>query len=152
MTWESNNISAQRPNSSFPFFTWAWTLGLGLRLVNTTNLEFWYLSPNNDRTVPWLLQLSKVKQILNCEGQLCSDSASAAQCSGVRRPEEIRDIEDIGDILLHLGSRQCSDGGMGHAQTEKISGVNKEIKPFFKEENAAFRLQNTAVIFKAIQF
>ena len=45
--------------------------------------------------------------------------ASAAQCGGVRRPEEIGDIVDI---LLDLGSRQSSDGGMGHAQTEKTSG------------------------------
>ena len=51
--------------------------------------------------------------------KVSSDSASAAQCSGVRRPE---DIGDIGGILLVPDSRQCPDGSMGHAQTEKTSG------------------------------
>ena len=70
-----------------------------------------------------------------------SDSASAAQCSGVRRPE---DTGDIGEILLVPESRQCPDGGMGHAQTEKTSGKGKA---YSKKENKAFLLRRKMLHF-----
>ena len=44
----------------------------------------------------------------------------SAVVSGDQKKLETLERLDIGDILLE--SRQCSDGGMGHAQTEKTSG------------------------------
>lgn len=94
--------------------------------------------------------------VLICEGQLwvSLSSAAARQLSCVRRPADSETLETSSWSRIRV-SRQCPDGGMDHAQTEKTSGEawgvqKKKWSESFWEQKCSILLQNTAVVIDQI--